>query len=288
MLARERHRTILALLGSRGGASNHELTRILGVSESTVRRDLTDLDRRGALRRVSGGALPLDTTRADLPPPPPRTYGIARAAAAVAEPGSTVAVSGGAHTAALAKALARVADLTVVTTSTAVADTLFAAVPVGGPHREHIVVGGISTGDGQVGELALAAIRSLHVDTLFLAVHGVHGILGVHGRPGGGEFTAASQPAAETGRALVAAARQVVVLADHTTWGRAGTAAVARLDRADIVVSDSALPADARAVLTAHTGQLILADPRAPRQTRRPRTHPSSAHPHGPTPWRTR
>jgi DeoR/GlpR family transcriptional regulator of sugar metabolism len=272
VLASERQRTILALLGSRGGASNHELTRILGVSESTVRRDLTALDRRGALRRVSGGALPVDAVRASLPPPTPaRAYGIARAAAALAEPGATIAVSGGAHTTALAKALAAVAHLTVITTSTAVAEALH-----GAPHREHIVVGGISTSDGQVGELALATIRSLHVDTLFLAAHGMRG---THG---GGAFTAAALPAAETGRALVAAARKVVVLADHTTWGRAGAATVAPFDRADAVVSDNALPAEAQSLLGAYAGRLILTDPwPSSRPPRRPWAHPSSPHASG-------
>lgn len=268
MLASERHRTILALLRSQGGASSHELSRALGVSETTVRRDLAALDTRGALRRVSGGAVPADQHRAALPVAAPwHPYGIARAAAALVQPAATIAISGGAHTLNLARALSAVADLTVVTTSTPVADALH-----GAPHREHLVVGGISTRSGQVGALALAAIRSLHVGTLFLAVHGMHGRCG---------FTAATGPEAETSRALIGAARQVVVLADHTAWGRAG-AAVAGLDRADVVVSDNALPTDARTVLSAQTGRLILADPRAPAPVHHPPAHRSAPFAHPP------
>lgn len=260
MPAGERRHALLALLGSRGGASHRELSSALGVSETTVRRDLAALHQRGALRRVFGGAvpLPLDGGSAGRDAwPRARSDGIAAAAAALVRPGTTLAVSAGPHTAALAGALHGVRDLTVVTTSTAVAAALD-----GAPHREHIVVGGVSTPAGQVGPLAVATIRSLHVDTLFLAVHGIH-------RRDG--FTAAGLPEAETGRALVAAARRVVVLADHTAWERSGAAAVALLDRADAVVTDHALPVEAQDVLAAHAERLVLAGPHAPAQV--PRRH---------------
>lgn len=219
MLATQRHNAIVALLHSRGGARHHELVRTLGVSAATVRRDLITLDARGVLHRVHGGAVPVATPFVAWRPAPPDP-GPAIAAASV-PPGTPIAVSGGAHTVLLAKALAAVPDLTVVTTSVPVAIALH-----GASHREHIVVGGISTPGGQVGALALAAIRSLHVDTLFLAVHGV--------TPGG--FTAADRAEAEIGQALIDAARQVVVLADHTTRGRPGTF-IARLDQATVVLS---------------------------------------------------
>ncbi|MFJ2632025.1 hypothetical protein ACIO6U_08660 [Streptomyces sp. NPDC087422] len=54
------------------------------------------------------------------------------------------------------------------------------------------------------GALPLATIESPHVDTVFLAVHGVQT----------GRFTAASEPEADIGRALIAAARRTVVLPD--------------------------------------------------------------------------
>ncbi|MEC3992174.1 DeoR/GlpR family DNA-binding transcription regulator [Actinacidiphila sp. DG2A-62] len=258
MPAGERRRALLALLGSRGGASHRELSSALGVSETTVRRDLAALHQRGALRRVFGGAVPLDGGPAGPDAwPGARSDGIAAAAAALVRPGSTLAVSAGPHTAALAAALHGVRDLTVVTTSTAVAAALH-----GAPHREHIVVGGVSTAAGQVGPLAVATIRSLHVDTLFLAVHGVHPREG---------FTAAAAAEAETGRALVAAARRVVVLADHTAWQRTGAAVIARLDGADAVVTDRALPVEAQHVLAAHAGRLVLAGPHA--AARVPRRH---------------
>ncbi|MBD0740333.1 DeoR/GlpR family DNA-binding transcription regulator [Streptomyces sp. CBMA29] len=258
MLASQRHRAISALVSSQGGASNLELTRALGVSETTVRRDLTALHERGVLRRVHGGALPVGpdrkaprstAPRVSAPQVSARPYDIARTAATLATPGSTIALSGGAGTLPLARALTKVPDLTVVTTSLPVADALR-----GARHREHIVVGGISTRNGHVGALTLATIESLHVDTVFLAAHGVQA----------GRFTAASEPEADIGRALIAAARRTVVLADRTAWGRTGAAPVARLDQADAVITDSSLGAEARSPLGEHVPRLILAcDPSA-------------------------
>ena len=54
MLAEERMNEILAIVGDRGTVTVQELTRILDTSESTIRRDLTELHRRGSLVKVHG------------------------------------------------------------------------------------------------------------------------------------------------------------------------------------------------------------------------------------------
>lgn len=272
MLASQRRHAISTLVSSRGGASVQELAAAVGTSENTLRRDLTALHKQGVLRRVHGGAVPIDAV-CGAPPGPARArpYDIAHAAA-LAVPGSTIAVSAGPHTRTLAGALSGVGGLTVVTTSLPVAAALRAE-----RHRQHIVVGGVSTPGGQTGSLALATLRSLHVDMLFLAVHGMDG----------GGFTAAAEPDAQTGRALIGAARRTVVLADHTAWSRTGGAALAHLRQADAVVSDSALPAEAQSLLTAHVGRLILADTRPAWSATRPHPHtsPSATYPPGRTPY---
>ncbi len=57
MLAEKRRDTILKLLSQKGSVTVQELSDILDTSESTIRRDLTDLDNRGMLTKVFGGAV---------------------------------------------------------------------------------------------------------------------------------------------------------------------------------------------------------------------------------------
>ena len=58
----QRRTEIRALLGRRGSASISEIADALGVSGSTVRRDLDELDREGAVRRSHGGAVTVEGT----------------------------------------------------------------------------------------------------------------------------------------------------------------------------------------------------------------------------------
>lgn len=55
MLPQQRRSAILTLVREKGGASVGDLAARLDVSESTIRRDLNDLDRQGKLQRVRGG-----------------------------------------------------------------------------------------------------------------------------------------------------------------------------------------------------------------------------------------
>jgi DeoR/GlpR family transcriptional regulator of sugar metabolism len=85
--------------------------------------------------------------------------------------------------------------------------------------------------------------------------------LGVHGMDTRTGFTTPNLLEAETDRALVEAAHRIVVLADHTKWGVIGIASFARLDQADVLVSDTGLPAEAEAELRAQVKELVLVDP---------------------------
>lgn len=65
MLTEERHLTILNLLKEKEVVKIHELTESTGASESTIRRDLTDLEDAGLLRRVHGGAAKVSRKRTE-------------------------------------------------------------------------------------------------------------------------------------------------------------------------------------------------------------------------------
>jgi DeoR/GlpR family transcriptional regulator of sugar metabolism len=160
-------------------------------------------------------------------------------------------MTGGTTTWRLAHHLAAVPRLTVVTNSMQVANVL---------HREPrpdltvILTGGVRTpSDALVGPVALTAIRSLHLDVLFMGVHGVTADAGL---------TTPNLLEAETDRALIAAASRVVVVADHTKWGVRGLSRIAGLDEVDVFVTDPGLAGDARATIAEHVEQLLIAPTR--------------------------
>jgi DeoR family glycerol-3-phosphate regulon repressor len=71
-------------------------------------------------------------------------------------------------------------------------------------------------------------------------------------------FTTPNLLEAETDRAFVAAARKVVVLADHTKWGTQGISTIVDLDEADEVICDSGLSGDAQRILRDRVSRLRL------------------------------
>src|SRR3954462_12451653 len=111
MLAEERRRLLLQNLSRRGFATLDELVRALGVSESTVRRDLEALDHAGSIKRTHGGAvssaevlaMPALEDRVAAAAAEKRAIGIATAA--LIEDGETVLLDGGTTTLEVARAL---------------------------------------------------------------------------------------------------------------------------------------------------------------------------------------
>ena len=119
-----------------------------------------------------------------------------------------------------------------------------------------VLTGGVRTpSDALVGPVAVTTIRSLHVDLLFMGVHGMSLEAG---------YTTPNLLEAETNQALVQASRRLVVVADHTKWGVRGLSRIAGLADADTIVSDAGLPPEARAAIEEQGVQLVLAGGRAP------------------------
>ncbi|MER5480752.1 DeoR/GlpR family DNA-binding transcription regulator [Streptomyces sp. NPDC002734] len=263
LLAEQRRALILDEVRRRGGVRVNELTQRLGVSDMTVRRDLDALARLGALEKVHGGAVPVEGTEPTGHEPgfeektgrePAAKEEIARAAASLVTPGSAVALSGGTTTYALARVLAGVPDLTVVTNSVRVADVLHTGGAVDGAEATGptvVLTGGVRTpSDSLVGPVADRAIAALHFDLLFLGVHGISVEAGL---------STPNLAEAETNRRLVASARRVVVVADHTKWGTVGLSSFASLSEVDVLVTDAGLPAVTRAELSELPLRLVVA-----------------------------
>jgi DeoR/GlpR family transcriptional regulator of sugar metabolism len=260
MLARQRQARIVDEVRRRGGVRVSDLTTLFDVSDMTVRRDLEELDRRGLLHKVHGGAVPPNNS-AEEPGFEAKSLrerrekdALAAAAAALVTPGEALAVSAGTTTRALATVLAGIPDITVVTNSVRVAE---AFTPSAGPSRQTVVLtGGVRTpSDALVGPVADAAIRSLHVDVLFLGVHGMDPVAGL---------TTPNLAEAETNRAFLAHAQKVIVVADHTKWRTVGLCTFGPLSAVDVLVTDDGLDQEARAVVGDTVGELVLAPVGAP------------------------
>ncbi|EPH39201.1 DeoR/GlpR family DNA-binding transcription regulator [Streptomyces aurantiacus] len=261
LLAEQRRALILDEVRRRGGVRVNELTRKLGVSDMTVRRDLDALARQGVLEKVHGGAVPVAEASTHEPGFEAKSglelsakEDIARTAATLVAPGTAIALSGGTTTYALAHHLLDVPDLTVVTNSVRVADVFHSAQRSSGQRQGAatvVLTGGVRTpSDSLVGPVADQAIGALHFDVLFLGVHGISAEAGL---------STPNLAEAETNRRLVQSARRVVVVADHTKWGTVGLSSFATLGQVDTLVTDAGLPAQARAEISEHLHRLLVA-----------------------------
>lgn len=256
MLAAQRRAWILAELDRDGTVKVSDLVELLDVSDMTVRRDLVVLQRQGLLEKVHGGAMARtepSTTEPGFEANSARRLAekelIGAHAASLVTPGSAIAISAGTTTHALARHLVDIPRLTVVTNSVWVADVLHRS---GNDSLSVLLTGGLRTpSDALVGPLAIAALESLHLDAVFMGVHGMDGRAG---------FSTPNLLEAETNRVMVRSGRRLIVLADSTKWGVVGLSSMAELSDASLVISDTGLSAQAVAVLTEEADELVLLD----------------------------
>jgi DeoR/GlpR family transcriptional regulator of sugar metabolism len=260
MLARHRQSLILQAVRSDGSARVSDLTQRLGVSDMTIRRDLEVLARDGLVEKVHGGAV-LPGTPASHEPgfeaklvlERPEKTAIARAAASLVTPGTAIAVAAGTTTFALAQCLLDVPGLTIVTNSLRVTNLFTGTRGLDGAADSVVLTGGVRTpSDALVGPVADLTIRSLHFDLLFLGCYGFDVDAGL--------TTPNLAEEAETNRTLIRVARRVVVLADHTKWGLVSLSSFARLSEVDVLITDDALPADARTQVGDQVGEILYAE----------------------------
>lgn len=256
MFAQQRHEHILDGVRAHGAVRVSDLVDELGVSDMTIRRDISHLVRKGLVARVHGGATAVTGRSAEEPAfavkadrQTAQKKGIAEAASRLVQPGDSVALSAGTTTYAVALELRSLPNLTIVTNSLPVGDAMNAMPRA---DRTVILTGGVRTpSDALVGPVAVSTLRSLHVDWLFLGVHGFDDRAG---------FTTPNLEESETNRALIGCARQTVVVADSTKSGIVGLSSMARINEVDILVTDEGLDPDTQRGLKMRVRRLILAD----------------------------
>ena len=233
MLPEERRARVLDVISTKGFVSLTQLVSDTGVSESTVRRDLDALERAGAIKRTHGGAyyvgeggpLPAFEERAGTAVNEKRA--IAKVAAALVGEGEAILLDGGTTTYEVARALAG-RSLQVVTNSLPVAN-LFAA----SGKADLVLLGGyIHSRTGvALGPLTIQMLAGVHVRRTIMSVGGIT-------EDG---FFNNNLLLVETERRLMQAADEVVVVADHTKFGRRALAHLGVLGTANRLVVDDGL-----------------------------------------------
>ena len=245
----DRRSTLIRRLREDGRASVATLALDLGVTPSTIRRDLARLADDGTLVRTYGGAA-LPWAAASAPrrgdPAAEAKRAIGAAAAALVEDGQTIAISSGSTTLELAR---RLVDrrLTVITNALDAASVLLDRDGI-----ELVILGGVVRPrmHSMLGHLAELALRELRADTLFM---GIGAIDPDHG------FMNDSIPEILTDRAWRRSARSCVVLADASKFVGVSPAFVFGLEEVGTVVTDAGVdPADVVA-LERHGVRVIVA-----------------------------
>ncbi|WP_314174720.1 DeoR/GlpR family DNA-binding transcription regulator [Streptomyces winkii] len=243
MYAPERQQEILRLAQQRGRVEVLSLAQEFQVTAETVRRDLKALDRAGVLRRVHGGAIPAG--RLDFEPDlhereasaPDEKERIARAALDELPADGSVLLDAGSTTGRLAASVPVDAAFTVVTHALPLAARLADHPGI----DLHLVGGRVRHRTrAAVDAWALRAYGEINADLLFLATNGFS-------LEGG--LTTPDLAEAAVKRAVTAAARRVVLLADSTKFGQEHFARFGGLEDVDLLITDTGLDADdARAI----------------------------------------
>jgi DeoR/GlpR family transcriptional regulator of sugar metabolism len=241
MLVETRRRRLLDLISRQGFATLDELMKTLHVSESTVRRDLEALDLAGSVKRTHGGAVYSGELRS-MPAFDDRTQtaaaekqAIGQAAAALVEDGDTVLLDGGTTTLEVARALLG-RRIQVVTNSLPIAQLLASS-----QSTDLILIGGYvypRTGVA-LGPLAIATMKGIRVRKA---------ILGAGGIVADGVYNS-NHLLVETERQMLACGQEVVIVADHTKFGRLALARLCGLEEIHRLVSDPGLPDEYRSIL---------------------------------------
>lgn len=245
--AARRRELTLALVAERGFVRVADLAATFGVTPVTARADLDALERGGSIRRVHGGAVPVNgfAASSDRPEREPTfeqaletsvrpKQAIGEAAAGLVRSGQSIILDVGTTTLQIARALRRRGDLddvTIFTNGLSIALELEPEIP-----RFTVVVTGGTLRPKQhslVHPLAGSMFDEIHVDLAFIGGNGVDAVHGV---------TNANLPEAQVKALMLRAAARAVVVADASKLGEVHLGRIAPVDAFSLLVTDAAAP----------------------------------------------
>lgn len=237
--AETRRQEIAAIVMERKVVTVDELCSLLSVSAATIRSDLTELECQGVLQRTHGGAIYnqncLEYEQTSIEKEVQnieQKQAIARAALCYVRPGDVIGLDTGTTILELAKLLADIPDLTVITNDLKIAAVLETEsraniMLLGGFIRKHFHC--------TIGQSVSNALRDLHMDTLFLATNGMSVRRG---------FSTPSIDIAGIKREMIASATQTITLADSSKVNREAMVTFGALKDTGILISDGGLDRD--------------------------------------------
>lgn len=231
MLTEERHERILEFLEEKRSATVIELIELLDVSESTIRRDITTLSKRGRLIKVFGGAVALDKISTSQEPTvaqkeevnldEKRT--IARYAASLIEPEDFIYLDAGTTTACMLDYI-KEPSATYVTNAVShakkLADKGFRVLLIGGQLK--------ASTEAIIGSQAVAGLRQYHFTKGFFGTNGVSATAG---------FTTPDVNEAVVKESAVSQSHKVYILSDHSKFGSISSCTFATMAQAMIITN---------------------------------------------------
>jgi len=238
LLREERKRKISRFVVENKKATVTELSELFGVSESTIRRDLEELDEQGVIQRAHGGAVVVERA---APEPPiiqrmveneEAKRSIGQAAAELVRDGETVFLGSGTTTLEVARNLMGRNNLTVITNALNIAN-LFA----GKPNITVIVVGGLLRHSelSMIGHITEQVLKELRADKVIMGMRAISIEEGL---------TNDYLPETMTDRTIIQFAPEVILVADHSKFGKVSTALVAPITSINKIITDSGVPAE--------------------------------------------
>ncbi len=235
MLQEERHKRIIDQLKKESTVRISELSESLGVTRQTVRRDLSELDKDGIIKKVHGGAV---LNRTNIEPPysardntsvTEKQY-IGEKAASFIEDGDAIFLDIGTTTLSMAKKLESKKDLTVITNSLLIAIEL-----ANNPEIKVIMCGGELRGKelSLSGPISNKSIQDIFIDKAFIGVGGLSLDAG---------FTDYHLDEAEFRRLMIKNAQKAFALADHSKIDIVAIYKTADLSEIDVLITDMKTP----------------------------------------------
>jgi DeoR family transcriptional regulator, fructose operon transcriptional repressor len=254
LLGRKRQKFILDLIERNRGVMTTDLAVQLGVSLSTIRRDLGWMGKKGLIVKTHGGAIPLSFGMTDEHPyhlkstlQDPEKAGIGRKAATLIKDGDTVIFDSGSTT-------FRIAHEVRERRFSAIALDLPVAMELAdSPLVDLIVLGGkVRTGIYSiVGNFAEEILKKLNVNKFFLGADAIHMERGVT------NATLAEVPLKQTSMKI---AQEVILVADSSKFGVISLVHVCRLRDIRKIITDRNLPAETRRRLEDMDIEVIIAE----------------------------
>ncbi|MCX7028235.1 MAG: DeoR/GlpR family DNA-binding transcription regulator [Spirochaetes bacterium] len=253
ILNAERYMKILDQLGKHKSAKCEELADLLGVSANTIRRDLAVLEEKGLLTRIQGGAIISDIDKMIQPVDlrvnlnEPEKMAIGRAAAKLVKPYSSIIMDAGSTTIAMAQYIGETSGLTVLTNSLDICGRLISN------HRISVISSGgllVEATHSFVGSPAEKFFETTHVEQLFLGTKGVDLDRGL---------TNSNIQEAPVKKKMIEAADEVILLADHSKFGKAALTHFADIKSIHTLVTDAGIDKSYVDALEAQGIRVIIA-----------------------------